>query len=80
MKFIDLYDKNKDCSAFVNRKRKFETWKYLSKKNPKKYKLELVEQASIFIFYERMGVASEWVKVDDTSGKYSKMRDFETGY
>ena len=80
MKFIEIYNRNKNCADFQWRQRRFKTWSYLSKKNPLKYRIVWDKLRNIFeyeINYPVPGTRNNWIKQEDSSGKYNTMEEYE---
>lgn len=82
MKFIDLYNKNKDTADFKFRNHRFKTWCYLMKREPKKYKVEWDNIGECFKFYKYypQGLYKGWQHNDNTSGRYNLMYKYEKSY
>lgn len=81
MKFIDLYNRNKNTEVFKEKQRKFKAWARLAKNNPYQYKITFNPKDYCFNYEEK--VWSEggniWINKDDSRycGMYKKMSDFE---
>jgi hypothetical protein len=88
MKFLDLYNRNKNTAVFKEKQRIFKAYTRLAKNLPKEYKVKYSERNGCFLYYHfkyvpaKYPVAAhkEWV-LEQTSllgyGKYKCMVDFE---
>lgn len=77
MKFIDLYNKNKDCADFIYRNKQFKLYSYLMKKNPGEFKIEW--EGRFFRYYTKArNYYGEvcWEELDNSNGRYNKMGEY----
>lgn len=85
MKFIDLFNKNKDCADFIHRNKQFKLYSYLMKKNPGEFKIEWDSKTDYFRYYQWIETyymhvdcsVFNWKELDNSNGKYKTMGDYE---
>lgn len=81
MKFIDLFNRNKDTPVFQEKQRKFKAWCRLAKNNPWKYGVSFCKIGYYFEYMETAWTegGTIWTTKDDSRycGRYKEMIDFE---
>lgn len=84
MKFIDLYNRNKNTEVFKEKLRTFKAWTRLAKNEPEKYKVVFDNRNYCFNYFEneKMDASSyfTWNLKENSLcgfGKYTRMSDFE---
>ena len=83
MKFIDLYNQNKDCADFKHRQQKFKMYCYLMKKNPGEFDIKWDSKVDYFRycqnvneFFEGEFVCTRWAEKDNSNDKHKTMGDY----
>lgn len=74
MKFIDLFNKNKNCEDYKYRVKKFKLYSYLAKKNPGEFKIIWNDVGNFFRYCQKVGEG--WIPLEDSNGKYTEMREY----
>ena len=83
MKFLEIYNRNKNCADFQSRQRMFKIWSYLSKIKPEKYKITWDSICCFFRYFEAgYPFKSEkkklaWIEKYNSKGKYYSMGEYE---
>ena len=73
MKFIDIFNANKNIAIFKARRHQFKTFVYLMKKSPEDFTILL--KNGKFKFFKRSG--DRWIEEENVAPKHSEMRDFK---
>jgi hypothetical protein len=83
MRFIDLYNKNKNTPVFRQRVKIFKTYCYLAKNNPKEFIVEWDKRNGCFNYLQKVmksdnhgGSYLGWI-VDENNKNYRCMGDFD---
>jgi hypothetical protein len=79
MKFIDLYNRNKNTPVFRARVQQFKMFNYLAKNNPERYSVKWNNKESQFNYFEStIGINGEktWIKFENQCPKFKIMGDF----
>lgn len=74
MKFIDLFNKNKNCADYKYRVKKFKLYCYLMKKNPGEYKVIWDDTGYFFKYCKKINIV--WAAIEDSSGRYKEMGEY----
>ena len=77
MKFIEIYNKNKNCADFKSRQRMFKIWSYLSKIKPEKYKITWDSICCFFRYFESDYQKFVWIEKYNSKGRYDSMGEYE---
>jgi hypothetical protein len=76
MKFIDLFNKNKDCADYKYRVGKFKLYSYLAKRNPGEFKIVWYDIGNYFRYCQKFS-GGGWIKLEDSSGPHKTMGSYK---